>query len=166
MKKSVSLIAAGAVMALTPACVSRDTGFSNANAPDEFRVVTKAPLTVPPEYSLRPPAAGQALPSEVTIERTTTVTAFGSTAGSDASPAERELIARAGANAASPVIRSLVDYEETKTIRRSPSLTDRVLFWRGSEEEQEIAASDNATGGEEVVIRQSGGGSRLKLPGT
>jgi len=28
--------------------------------PDEFRVVTKAPLVVPPDYSLRPPAPRRA----------------------------------------------------------------------------------------------------------
>ena len=27
--------------------------------PDEFRVVSKAPLVVPPEYALRPPAPGE-----------------------------------------------------------------------------------------------------------
>ena len=26
--------------------------------PDEFRVVTKAPLVLPPDYSLRPPGCG------------------------------------------------------------------------------------------------------------
>lgn len=166
MKKTLTLIAAGAAIALTPACISRDSGFSNSNAPDEFRVVTKAPLTIPPEYGLRPPQAGQELPAEVVVERSTNVTAFGSTTGSDASPAERALIAHAGANAANPVIRGLVDYEEAKIIRRSSSMTDRVLFWRGSDEEVEAIATDNATGGEPVVIEQSNRGERLKLPGT
>ena len=27
--------------------------------PDEFRVVTKAPLVVPPDFALRPPAPGE-----------------------------------------------------------------------------------------------------------
>ncbi len=166
MKKTVTLIAAGVALTATSACVSRNNDFTNSNAPDEFRVVTKAPLTIPPDYGLRPPGAGQALPAEVNLDATDTVAAFGSTLGSDASASERALVAQAGANAANPAIRSLVDYDETKTIRRSTSLTDRVLFWRGGEEEQAAAASDNATGGEEVVIEQSSSGSRLKLPGT
>ena len=29
---------------------------------DEFRVVTKAPLTIPPDYSLRPPSPGEPRP--------------------------------------------------------------------------------------------------------
>ena len=30
--------------------------------PDEFRVVSKAPLAVPPDYALRPPAPGEPRP--------------------------------------------------------------------------------------------------------
>ena len=33
-------------------------GLGGSNSPDEFRVVKKAPLVVPPEYSLRPPEGG------------------------------------------------------------------------------------------------------------
>ena len=47
------------------------------NSPDEFRVVKKAPLVVPPDYSLRPPNAGQALPAEVDSDRIASVSAFG-----------------------------------------------------------------------------------------
>src|SRR6185437_16216219 len=36
--------------------------------PDEFRVVTKAPLTLPPDYSLRPPQPGEPRPQELQPE--------------------------------------------------------------------------------------------------
>ena len=36
--------------------------------PDEFRVVSKAPLVVPPEFSLRPPAPGEPRPQELEPE--------------------------------------------------------------------------------------------------
>src|ERR1039458_2342053 len=36
--------------------------------PDEFRVVTKAPLVVPPDYALRPPAPGEPRPQELQPE--------------------------------------------------------------------------------------------------
>lgn len=36
--------------------------------PDEFRVVTKAPLVVPPDYALRPPALGEPRPQELQPE--------------------------------------------------------------------------------------------------
>jgi uncharacterized lipoprotein len=34
--------------------------------PDEFKVTTRAPLAVPPDFSLRPPAPGQPRPQEGT----------------------------------------------------------------------------------------------------
>ena len=73
MMKPVLLIAAGAAIAVTTACSS---GSSGARTPDEFRVVTKAPLIVPPEYALRPPQAGGSLPAEVDPSRTEIATAF------------------------------------------------------------------------------------------
>ena len=33
-------------------------------SPDEFRVVTKAPLVLPPDYALRPPEPGKPRPQE------------------------------------------------------------------------------------------------------
>ena len=169
MDKTLLMAAAGAALVATSACAGRnvDRTVMNTNAPDEFRVVTKAPLTVPPEYSLRPPAAGSSAPSEVSVDRSDRVAAFGAdTIGSDASAAERALVAKAGANAVNPVIRAQVDYEEAKVVRRSRSLTDRVLGWTGTEEEREAAATDSATGGGDVVIEQSNRGERIKLPGT
>jgi hypothetical protein len=164
MMKPVLLIAAGAAIAVTTACSS---GSSSARTPDEFRVVTKAPLIVPPEYALRPPQAGGSLPAEVDPSRTEIATAFGSTIGKDASKSERALVAAAGANAVNPMVRSQVDYEETKTIRKSTGVVDTLLFWRkDNAEDLEAALTDNATGGGEIVIEQSTGSARLKLPGT
>src|SRR5690606_39495270 len=34
-------------------------GIGNKSGPDEFTVITKAPLIIPPDFSLRPPAPGQ-----------------------------------------------------------------------------------------------------------
>lgn len=165
MMKPVLLIAAGAAIAVTTACTSGSGG--GTRTPDEFRVVTKAPLIVPPEYGLRPPQAGGSLPSEVDPSRTEVATAFGSTIGTDASKSERALVAAAGANAVNPMVRSQVDYEETKTIRKSSGVVDTLLFWRkDNAEDLEEARTDNATGGGEIVIEKSTGSARLKLPGT
>ncbi|MEM0986298.1 MAG: DUF3035 domain-containing protein [Pseudomonadota bacterium] len=143
---------------------SRDRGINDGRQ-DEFLVVTKPPLTVPPEYSLRPPGAGQALPLEVDPQRSGTVTAFGETLGQNASASERALVASAGANAVDPLIRSQVDWEEVGTVRKSQSLGDRILFWRDDEENRAVIEADNATGGAEVTIADPRR-SRTKLPGT
>lgn len=157
MKKTALIISTGLALTLVTGC----TSLGGTNTPDEFRVVKKAPLVVPPEYSLRPPQAGQSEPFEVDAERAGTASAFGTDIGQDASAVERALVAAAGANAVSPVIRQRVDWEQAKTIRKSPSIADRVLFWNSDEE----VPADSATGGEDVTIER-GSGERLKLPGT
>lgn len=163
MKKQLFLIAAGAALVASTACTSSGGG---QRTPDEFRVVTMSPLTVPPNYKLRPPSAGGALPPELDGSRTETTAAFGATIGRNASASEKALVAAAGANAVDPIIRTQVDYEETKTIRKSTSIADRILFWRSDDEAAEEIALDNATGGNPVVIERSSEGPRIKLPGT
>ena len=96
------------------------------------------------------------------MKRARVATAFGSNVGAGASASERALVAAAGANSVSPVIREQVDYEEAKTIRKSVDISDRVMFWKKSDNED---VSDSATGGEPIVIDR-GNGKRSKLPGT
>ena len=165
MKKTLPLLAAGLALGVTAACSS--TGNSGTATPDEFRVVTKPPLSIPPNYSLRPPAPGTTIPAEVEAATSGSTAAFGSGLGQQASASERALVAAAGANAVSPSIRAQVDWEETKAIRKSPTIADRILFWRKSNpEDAASAAVDNATGDQAVTIEQAGGGRRIKLPGT
>lgn len=165
MKKTLPLLVAGLALGVTAACSSTGTG--TGATPNEFRVVTKPPLSIPPNYSLRPPAPGTTIPAEVEAATTGSTEAFGTALGADASASERALVAAAGANAVSPSIRAQVDWEETKAIRKSPSIADRILFWRDSNpEDAASAATDNATGDQPVTIERTGGASRIKLPGT
>lgn len=164
MKTQLSLLALGAVCLATTACSS---GAGGGRTPDEFRVVTKAPLIVPPDYSLRPPGAGQSVPAEVAAAQNDNAAAFGATLGVNASASERALVAAADANAVSPLIRTELDYEEFKTIRKPQSVADRILFWRkNNPEDAESAATDNATGNEPVTIESTTAKPRIKLPGT
>lgn len=141
--------------------VSGCAALGGTNSPDEFRVVKKAPLVVPPEYSLRPPEAGSGTPFEVDPTRAASASAFGADIGQNASASERALVAAAGANAVSPIIRQQVDWEEASIIRKSQSVSDRVLNSDGSEQD----SADSATGGGDIQIAR-GSGERLKLPGT
>lgn len=157
MKKITLLVSTGLAATLLSGCAS----LGGSSSPDEFRVVKKAPLVVPPDYSLRPPEAGQGLPFEVDPTRAGTASAFGSDVGANASSSERALVAAAGANAVSPVIREQVDWEESRVIRKSQSVSDRVMGWDGTDN----TSDDSATGGGEVTIER-GSGDRIKLPGT
>lgn len=161
MKKLVLPVLLGTAVVALAACSSRGT----PNAPDEFNIVKKAPLTVPPEYSLRPPEIGDVRPVEADPTRQTQVLAFGTDIGRNASAVERVLVARAGAIAVSPIIRDIIDYDEAGLLRKGRTISEAVTSYEGTEEELALAAEDNATGGGDVKIER-GSGRRIKLPGT
>ena len=159
--KTIALTATLAV-ALTSvsACASAGGG---RNTPDEFRVLTKAPLTVPPEYALRPPSATEARPPEFDPSLQTVSATFGSNVGLNASPIELRVVADANALATSPLIRAQVDFETSKILRKPSDITDAVLSTADTSANE---AADSATGGGDVVIEQRRSGGRIKLPGT
>ena len=59
-----------AALAMMTACTSvkQDLGMVK-EPPDEFRVSPRAPLSMPPQYSLRPPQPGQTRPQEGTTQQ-------------------------------------------------------------------------------------------------
>lgn len=148
--------------------------------PDEFRVVTKAPLVVPPDYSLRPPAPGEPQPQELRPESAARAALVGEREAANRSAGEQQLVARAGLAGADPLIRYVVDDEFGDIAHKDKSFADRVMFWRGGssapaqpsgpdlsgpvDAEAEQARINAITGGGNVVIRREGG-SRIKLPG-
>src|ERR1041385_2553972 len=77
----------------------------NKVTPDEFRVVTKAPLVLPPDYALRPPAAGAPRPQELQPESAARTALLGQREGEVRSDGEKMLVAKAGADKADPLIR-------------------------------------------------------------
>jgi hypothetical protein len=109
--------------------------------PDEFQVSSRAPLTVPPDFNLRPPQPGQPRPQEgPTREQAAAVLAgrqgvvVGSSAppGATNSPGEAALLAAAGP-APPENVRARIDDETTLLDQTSRSFTDRLLFWRTPE---------------------------------
>ena len=93
-------------------CHSAAQAFGVAKVtPDEFRVVTKAPLTLPPDYSLRPPAPGQPRPQELQPESAARQALEGQREGEVRSDGEKLFVARAGAEHADPLVRYVVDDE-------------------------------------------------------
>lgn len=94
------------------------------NAPDEFAVVARPPLSVPPDFALRPPTPGaeptQSTPSDLkaraalTGEESVSNGGEAVSAGPLSSPAESTLLERAGALRVDPQVRDKLrdeDYE-------------------------------------------------------
>ena len=84
---------AGGLAAMTAACGSG--GFLNRERPDEFAVQRQAPLEVPPDFNLTPPAAGAPRPAEGTAAEQALDVLFGGPA--QRSGVESSVIDRAGA---------------------------------------------------------------------
>lgn len=179
MTKPIALVAMLAAAAATSGCgtLSRAIGATKV-APDEFRVVTQAPLTLPPDYNLRPPRPGEPRPQELQPSQEARVALFGEEVGRAASPGERSLVSTAGATTADPDIRDTIDFEAQGVVRRNEGFVDSVLAFGGSgapraaplnaEDEARRLEDDEsirrATGGGQVVIERDRGG--FKLPGT
>src|SRR5215217_714594 len=79
--------------------------------PDEFLTVSTAPLTVPPEYGLRPPQPGQPRPQELAPESAARQILLGQRQAVTRSPGEQILVAQAGGDRADPLARYVVDDE-------------------------------------------------------
>ena len=108
--------------------------------PDEFRVVTKAPLVVPPDYALRPPAPGEPRPQELQPESQARVALLGERNAEQRSEGEKLLVSKAGADRADPLIRYVIDDEFGALAHKEPSFADRVMFWRRDKPETQGGA--------------------------
>jgi hypothetical protein len=164
-------------------CQSASKAFGLAKVtPDEFRVVTKAPLTLPPDYSLRPPQPGEPRPQELQPESAARQALEGQRQGDVRSDGEKLFVARAGAEHADPLVRYVVDDEFGGLAHKDKGFADYVMFWHRGQpaaptnglgdpntsqpidpavEERRVA---QLTGGHTIVIeRKSEKG--VKLPG-
>jgi hypothetical protein len=100
--------------------------------PDEFAVVANAPLSQPPDYTLRPPTPGAPRPQEgTTTDRAhEALTGVGVGGASAPSQGEKEILTKAGADVIVPDIRHKVDEETTGLAVTSTSFVDSLLFWQ------------------------------------
>ncbi len=116
--------------------------------PDEFAVMTRAPLVQPPDYDLRPPSPGAVRSTEAATDRAKKVlkvsgvdtrrTEKDNPELADLSAGEKALIKKAGAENASPAIRKQVDEETTALVEENNSFTDDILFWQKKPQPGEI----------------------------
>src|SRR5688572_25390686 len=109
--------------------------------PDEFRIVTKAPLVVPPDYALRPPAPGEPRPQELQPESAARNALLGQRDAETRSDGERLLVAKAGAEKADPLIRYVVDDEFGDIAHKEKGFADTVMFWKKGDKPAAPAAT-------------------------
>jgi hypothetical protein len=128
------LLLAGGLLALS-GCdsnkLSRTFGLTR-DAPDEYTVTTRAPLSMPPEYNLRPPRPGAPRPQEQSErqqaeESLVPQLALGTPQGGS-SPGQAALMEQAGP-AAPADIRSRVD-QDARYESADQGFVDKLLYWR------------------------------------
>jgi len=113
----------------------------NKKAPDEFSVVTKAPLVLPPEFGLRPPEPGAPRPQDKTAaDRARSALGLnGPAPGTGAttvarSAGESALLQQAHASNPDPDIRRKINDEFTQLAERDSSFVDKLIFWQKAED--------------------------------
>jgi hypothetical protein len=177
-RNAALLVGIVALGASASACHTVGDAFGqNKSAPDEFRVVTKAPLVVPPEYALRPPAPGEPRPMELQPESAAEQALIGEREATDRDEAEKLLVAKAGADHADPLIRYVIDDQFGALSHKDKSFADHVMFWRkGDPQAIKSANADTPspvdpakvkalTGGKPVIIARAPETTHFKLPG-
>lgn len=140
------LIFAVSVLALTSLSLGGCTSMRRALGlekvvPDEFAVVSRAPLAIPPDFALRPPRPGAPPTQETSPTEQAKQTIFRAgdqqpalPGAEDRSPGENELLKQAGAANASPDIRQTITQEAREaTSPVDESFVDKLLFWRSAD---------------------------------
>lgn len=111
--------------------LSRNFGLTR-DAPDEFQVTTRAPLSMPPDFNLRAPRPGATRPQELT-QRQQAEAALAPetvlTAPDRRVSAGQQALVNAAGGPAPADIRTRVD-SEAALDTPSRSFTDRLMFWK------------------------------------
>lgn len=130
------------VIALTGCEETKRVFGKSKEAPDEFAVYRRAPLTLPPDSDLRPPTPGVSRPQVVnprdlaraalglSAKKTDKVDLSKSEDITRLSNGERALLALTGANKANPQIRNLVEKNTADLYENNETFTDKMVFWR------------------------------------
>lgn len=139
----IILLTLGAV-ALGGCGAFENFGGAKKISPDEFKIVSHSPLTMPPNAELRPPRPGEPRPQEVTpadqakealspvlaARPQRNAVATGAATGPGRTGSEQALVQKAGGTAIDPNIRSRVN-QDTKTINDSDkTFIDSLIFWQ------------------------------------
>lgn len=134
-RRAAMLAVAAAALAGCSQQAARTFGFVR-DAPDEFRVTTQAPLSMPPDFTLRPPEPGAPRPqdqsptqqAEEVLVPQTALAGGAATGAASMSPGQEALVAAAGPPAPAN-IRAEVN-QEAALDQPGRSFTDRLMFWK------------------------------------
>lgn len=110
------------------------------SAPDEFAVYSRPPLSLPPDYSLRPPAPGEKRPQDLAAKHLAENAILGKTTKTAAefnrsappmkgSPGVLALLRHTGGLDATSDIRTVIDSETSIISKQDQAFVDKLIFW-------------------------------------
>jgi len=110
----------------------------NREAPDEFAVITRAPLEIPKSLTLPPPVPGMRRPQEKPVLNVAKEAVFGKDTMSAQSAdnikgIEAILLNKAGANQSQPNIREMVNQETKELSEQNTPVAKKLLGLSGGE---------------------------------
>ncbi len=115
--------------------LSRQMGIVR-DVPDEFQVTTRAPLSMPPDYKLRPPSPGAPRPQELSAPQSaeaalvpqTAISAGDSVGAGATSAGQQALLTQLGVPAPANIRQTL--QHDAAIDSPGSGLTDQLMFWR------------------------------------
>ena len=141
--RATSLLPLAAMLLLLGGCgdssLTRTFGLTR-DAPDEFTVVTRAPLSMPPDYTLRPPRPGAPRPQDQSDRSQAEAALVPDSAlglrQAGITPGQTALLRDAGGGAPSDT-RQRVDQEAARR-GNDDGFVDRLLYWRGPDSQRAV----------------------------
>lgn len=129
----VTLGLAASAALLLSACTGG--GLYNRDRPDEFAVTRNAPLVVPPDFALVPPAPGQPSPAAIDSRNQAVEALFGT---APRSAAEREMLNAAQADRAAIGARSTVGDPGTNVVDKGTTTRTILALPEGDGQEASV----------------------------
>lgn len=166
MKKiALSLVLAGFTALSLSACTVAEEQFDfSKKAPDEFAVVTRAPLEMPPNYTLRPPRPGAQRPQENTSVDEAKQVIFGvedsaqkKVSKEPMTEGESILLQKTGAASVTPNIRDIIDQETVKITKEATPTIDRILGKVGKKIDAPATVVDPVKETERIIQNKKSG---------
>lgn len=138
-----------------------ELGFTR-RTPDEFAVVKRAPLEIPPDLEqvtqLPPPRPGAQRPQESSPEQAAQAAILGAPVPSSKteSTAEASILQKAGATGAITNIRTVVDREAVENADSNRPVAKRIMNWGNTKDEGSAVIVDAPAEAQRIKAGRSG----------
>ena len=117
----------------------------NSSSPDEFAVIRKKPLVIPPKFNLRPPASSEKeLDKKKSINEARNVLVGSASSNQkkanrdDTSKGELVFLAKSGTNSSNSNIRKILQEENSKLASYSNSFVQRLVSSMSGEDKKNL----------------------------